>query len=212
MVITGSNAGGKTVALKTVGLLLLMAQSGLPVPARETSSFPLVENLLVDIGDDQSIETSLSTFSAHMRHIARILQSAGPGTLVLLDELGTSTDPDEGSALACAILSRLQEQGALVLATTHLTGIKVFAERAVGLINAAMEFDPVTLTPLYRLKTGQPGLSHALEVAGQYGLDPALIARAREFLGGRKVELDRLILDLNRQRDHFEQALGETLG
>jgi DNA mismatch repair protein MutS2 len=206
MVITGSNAGGKTVALKTVGLLTLMALSGLPVPARDTSVFPLIENLLVDMGDEQSIESSLSTFSAHIRHISAILKNAGAGTLVLLDELGTSTDPDEGAALASAVLDRLRGQGALVLATTHLTGIKVFTERSPGMVNAAMEFDPRTLKPLYRLKTGQPGLSHALEVAGQYGLDPGVVARARELLGGQKVELDRLILDLNDRRREYEEA------
>ena len=159
MVITGSNAGGKTVALKTVGLLTLMALSGMPVPARDTSSFPLVDNLLVDMGDEQSIETSLSTFSAHIRRLSEILSQADRGSIVLLDELGTSTDPDEGAALACAILRRLQEQGALVIATTHLAGIKVFAEYTEGLVNAAMAFDPLTLTPLYRLKAGEPGLS-----------------------------------------------------
>jgi DNA mismatch repair protein MutS2 len=210
MVITGSNAGGKTVALKTVGLLTLMALSGLPVPARDSSVFPLIENLLVDIGDEQSIESSLSTFSAHIRHISAILKNAGGRTLVLLDELGTSTDPDEGAALASAVLARLQGQGALVLATTHLTGIKVFTERAPGMVNAAMDFDPRTLKPLYRLKIGQPGLSHALEVAGQYGLDPEVVAQARELLGGQKVELDRLILDLNDRRREYEAALEEV--
>jgi DNA mismatch repair protein MutS2 len=207
MVITGSNAGGKTVALKTTGLLTLMALSGLPVPARDSSVFPLIDKLLVDIGDEQSIESSLSTFSAHIQHISAILQNAGERTLVLLDELGTSTDPDEGAALASAVLARLQGQGALVLATTHLTGIKVFTERSPGMVNAAMEFDPRTLKPLYRLKTGQPGLSHALEVAGQYGLDPAVVSQARELLGGQKVELDRLILDLNDRRREYEEAL-----
>ena len=209
MVITGSNAGGKTVALKTAGLLTLMALSGLPVPARDTSVFPLIENLLVDMGDEQSIESNLSTFSAHIQHLSAILKNAGERTLVLLDELGTSTDPDEGAALASAVLARLQGQGALVLATTHLTGIKVFTERSPGMVNAAMEFDPQTLKPRYRLKAGQPGLSHALEVAGQYGLDPAVIGQARELLGGQKVELDRLILDLNDRRREYEEALEE---
>ncbi|MBI5585892.1 MAG: endonuclease MutS2 [Deltaproteobacteria bacterium] len=209
MVITGSNAGGKTVALKTVGILTVMALSGLPVPARDSSVFPLIENLLVDIGDEQSIESSLSTFSAHIQHISAILKNSADRTLVLLDELGTSTDPDEGAALACAVLTRLREQGALVLATTHLTGIKVFTERSQGMVNAAMEFDPRTLKPLYRLKTGQPGLSHALEVAGQYGLDPEVVAQARELLGGQKVELDRSILDLNNRRSEYEKGLEE---
>jgi DNA mismatch repair protein MutS2 len=210
MVITGSNAGGKTVALKTVGLLTLMALSGMPVPARDTSSFPLVDQLLVDMGDEQSIETSLSTFSAHIRRLAEIVRQADRGAIVLLDELGTSTDPDEGAALASAILKRLQEQGALVIATTHLAGIKVFAEYTEGMINAAMAFDPRTLTPLYRLKAGEPGLSHALDVAQRYGLDPAIIAAARGLLGEQKVRLDRLVIDLGEQKKQYETALQEV--
>ncbi len=206
MVITGSNAGGKTVALKTVGLLTLMALSGMPVPARDTSSFPLVEKLLVDMGDEQSIESSLSTFSAHIRRLSEILSQADQRSIVLLDELGTSTDPDEGAALACAILKRLQEQGALVIATTHLAGIKVFAEYTEGLVNAAMAFDPLTLTPLYRLKAGEPGLSHALEVAQRYGLDPSIITSARGLLGEQKVRLDRLIIDLSEEKKQYETA------
>jgi len=209
MVITGSNAGGKTVALKTVGLLTLMALSGMPVPARDTSSFPLVDKLLVDMGDEQSIETSLSTFSAHIRRLSEILSQADQNSIVLLDELGTSTDPDEGAALACAILKRLQEQGALVIATTHLAGIKVFAEYTEGLVNAAMAFDPLTLTPLYRLKAGEPGLSHALDVAQRYGLEPAIIASARGLLGEQKVRLDQLIIDLSEQKKQYETARQE---
>ena len=210
MVITGSNAGGKTVALKTVGLLTLMALSGMPVPARDTSSFPLVDQLLVDMGDEQSIETSLSTFSAHIRRLAEIVRQADRGAIVLLDELGTSTDPDEGAALASAILKRLQEQGALVIATTHLAGIKVFAAYTEGMVNAAMAFDPRTLTPLYRLKAGEPGLSHALDVAQRYGLDPAIIAAARGLLGEQKVRLDRLVIDLGEQKKQYETALQEV--
>jgi DNA mismatch repair protein MutS2 len=209
MVITGSNAGGKTVALKTVGLLTLMALSGMPVPARDTSSFPLVDKLLVDMGDEQSIESSLSTFSAHIRRLSEILSQADRDSIVLLDELGTSTDPDEGAALACAILQRLQEQGALVIATTHLAGIKVFAEYTEGLVNAAMAFDPLTLTPLYRLKAGEPGLSHALEVAQRYGLDPAIITSARGLLGEQKVRLDHLIIDLSEEKKQYETARQE---
>jgi DNA mismatch repair protein MutS2 len=209
MVITGSNAGGKTVALKTVGLLTLMALSGMPVPARDTSSFPLVDKLLVDMGDEQSIESSLSTFSAHIRRLADILSQADHSSIVLLDELGTSTDPDEGAALACAILKRLQEQGALVIATTHLAGIKVFAQYTAGLVNAAMAFDPLTLTPLYRLKAGEPGLSHALEVAQRYGLDPSIITSARGLLGEQKVRLDRLIIDLSEEKRQYETARQE---
>jgi DNA mismatch repair protein MutS2 len=209
MVITGSNAGGKTIALKTVGLLLLMALSGMPVPADSASVFPLVKKLLIDIGDDQSIETSLSTFSGHVSHIAEILQNADDETMVLIDELGTGTDPDEGAALSCAVLKEVQQRGALVFATTHLTGIKGFVHRTAGMLNASMEFDQKTLTPLYRMRIGEPGQSHALEIARKYGLPDRVIDAARELLGGISVEFDTLIADLNEKRTRHEHALAE---
>jgi DNA mismatch repair protein MutS2 len=209
MVITGSNAGGKTIAVKTIGLLLLMALSGMPVPADSSSVFPLVENILVDIGDEQSIESSLSTFSAHVSNISGILKSASARSVVLVDELGTGTDPEEGAALACAVLKELGGSGALVFATTHLSDIKGFVHRTKGMLNASMEFDRVTLTPLYKLRIGEPGQSHALETARRYGLPDSIIDSAKAMLGGVKVEFDNLIADLNRKREHYEKSLTE---
>jgi DNA mismatch repair protein MutS2 len=209
MVITGSNAGGKTIAIKTIGLLQLMALSGMPVPADSSSSFPLIHDLLIDIGDEQSIESSLSTFSAHVSHISEILRKADSKSLVLIDELGTGTDPDEGAALACAVLKEIRSKGALLFATTHLTDIKGFVHRTEGMINASMEFDQKTLTPLYRLRVGEPGQSHALEIARRYGLPESVIESARGMLGGIKIELDNLIADLNAKRACYETALEE---
>ena len=209
MVITGSNAGGKTIAIKTLGLLMIMALSGMPVPADSSSVFPLTSNLLIDIGDEQSIENSLSTFSAHVSNISEIIRKADSQSLVLIDELGTGTDPDEGAALSCAVLKEIQKSGALVFATTHLTGIKGFVHRSAGMINASMEFDQKALTPLYRLRIGEPGQSHALEIAKKYGLPDGIIDSAREMLGGMTAELDNLIADLNEKRAHYEKAVEE---
>ena len=209
MVITGSNAGGKTIAIKTIGLLLIMALSGMPVPASSSSTFPLVHRLLVDIGDEQSIENSLSTFSAHVANISNILKTADPLSLVLIDELGTGTDPDEGGALACAVLKGLRESRALVFATTHLSDIKSYVHRTEGMLNASMEFDPKSLSPLYRLRIGEPGQSHALETAKRYGLPESIIASAKAMLGGVKIEFDALIADLNRKRTDYETGLAE---
>jgi DNA mismatch repair protein MutS2 len=209
MVITGSNAGGKTIAIKTLGLLLLMALSGMPVPASSASVFPLASRVLVDIGDEQSIESSLSTFSAHISNISAILRSAGPGSLVLIDELGTGTDPEEGAALACAVLKELRETGGLVFATTHLSDIKGFVHRSEGMLNASMEFDRKTLLPLYRLRIGEPGQSHALETARRYGLPDGIIDSAKAMLGGVKTEFDNLIDDLQRKREAYERGLEE---
>ncbi len=209
MVITGSNAGGKTIAIKTIGLLQLMALSGMPVPADSSSSFPLIRDLLIDIGDEQSIETSLSTFSAHVSNISEILRRADSKSLVLIDELGTGTDPDEGAALACAVLKEIRSKEALLFATTHLTDIKGFVHRTEGMINASMEFDQRTLTPLYRLRAGEPGQSHALEIARRYGLPERIIESAKGLLGGIKMEFDNLIADLIAKRTRYETALAE---
>ena len=207
MIITGSNAGGKTIAIKTVGLLQLMALSGMPVPADSSSSFPLIHHMLVDIGDDQSIENSLSTFSAHISNISQILKTADHSSLVLIDELGTGTDPTEGAALACAVLKELKGSGALVFATTHLADIKGFVHRTGGMLNASMEFDQKTLLPLYRLRAGEPGQSYALETALRFGLPARIIDSARELLGVAKVEFDRLVSDLNLKRSRYEEWL-----
>lgn len=207
MVITGPNAGGKTIAIKTIGLLLLMALSGIPVPAASTSVFPLVSALLVDIGDEQSIEESLSTFSAHVSRISGILREADSQTLVLLDELGTGTEPGQGAAIACAVLHDLQANGALVLATTHLSDIIGFVHRTPGMVNAAMEFDRQTLTPLYRLKSGEPGQSHALEIARRYGLPDRVIAFAQGMVGRLETDFHQLLAELKEMRQLHEEKL-----
>jgi len=209
MVITGPNAGGKTIALKTAGLLLLMALSGIPVPADDSSVFPLIDNLLADIGDEQSIENSLSTFSAHVANISGILGRTGEGSVVLLDELGTGTEPVQGAALACSVLQELQEAGALVIATTHLTDIVGFVHRRDGMVNASMEFDRETLTPLYRLKKGEPGQSHALEIARRYGLPDAVIERAHGMMGRMESEFHSLLDDLKAQRLKYDETLND---
>ncbi len=209
MVITGPNAGGKTIAIKTTGILLLMALTGIPVPAASTSVFPLVNALLVDIGDEQSIEESLSTFSAHASRIAGILNEADSRTLVLLDELGTGTEPGQGAAIACAVLHDLHEKGALVLATTHLSDIIGFVHRTDGMVNAAMEFDRKTLTPLYRLKSGEPGQSHALEIARRYGLPDRVIDFARGMVGRLESDFHELLGELKEMRRYHEEKIRE---
>jgi DNA mismatch repair protein MutS2 len=209
MAITGPNAGGKTIAIKTAGLLTLMALSGMPVPAASSSVFPLLDDLLVDIGDEQSIESSLSTFSAHVTNIADIIKRSGPKALVLMDELGTGTDPGQGAAIGCAVLRELKGRGALVLCTTHLTDIVAFVHREGGMANASMEFDLETLTPLYRLKAGEPGQSHALETARKYGLPESTVGLAKHILGTAEVEFHSLMADLKRQGAAHEKALSE---
>jgi DNA mismatch repair protein MutS2 len=206
MVITGPNTGGKTIAIKTAGLLTIMALAGIPIPAAATSVIPLVADVLVDIGDDQSIEASLSTFSAHIAKIAAILERAGAASLVLLDELGTGTEPGQGAAIACAVLDSLRRKGALVLATTHLTDIIGFVHKQAGMVNAAMEFDRRTLTPLYRLRSGEPGQSHALEIAERYGLPGDVIAFARNMVGRLEADFHALLAELQELKRHAVEA------
>jgi DNA mismatch repair protein MutS2 len=207
MVITGPNAGGKTIALKTAGVLALMAVCGIPVPANGArSSFPLLDTLLVDIGDEQSIEQSLSTFSAHVARIAAILQQAGPRTLVLLDELGAGTEPQQGAAIACGVLRDLHERGAAVIATTHLSEIIGFVHRNPGMLNAGMEYDAETFTPLYRLISGEPGYSHAIEIAQRFGMPERVISFAREMLGSAGAEFTALLAELRCKREELEEA------
>jgi len=186
-----------------------MALSGMPVPADSGSSLPFVENLLVDIGDEQSIENNLSTFSAHISNISDIVNKKDSKAVILIDELGTGTDPDEGAALACAVLKEIRKSPALVFATTHLADIKGFVHRTEGMVNASMEFDLRTLTPLYRLRVGEPGQSHALEIAKRYGFPDNLIEDAKGMLGSVKVEFDRMIADLNRKRSEYEDLLND---
>ena len=207
MVITGPNAGGKTIALKTAGVLTLMALCAIPVPANGArSSFPLLDTLLVDIGDEQSIEQSLSTFSAHVGRIATILDQAGQRTLVLLDELGAGTEPQQGAAIACGVLRDLLERGATVIATTHLSEIIGFVHRTAGMINAGMEYDAATYTPLYRLISGEPGHSHAIDIARRYGMPEGVINFAREMLGSAGAEFTTLLAELRRKREELSEA------
>lgn len=183
LIISGPNTGGKTVALKTAGLLVLMARAGLPLPCAPGSRlFPFVP-VMADIGDDQSLEHSLSTFSGHLSRVREILANAGPQALVLLDELGTGTDPGEGGALALAVLDRLRHGGARVIATTHLHLIKGYAHLEDGVVNAAVEFDAETLQPSFRLHYGIPGASHAFTIARRLGLPDELLAQADRYLG-----------------------------
>lgn len=210
MVITGPNAGGKTIAIKTVGLLIVLALSGIPIPADPSSTIPLADDLLVDMGDDQSIESSLSTFSAHVANMAEILRQAGRRSIVLMDELGTGTEPGQGAAIACGVLKELQEKGALVLATTHLTDIVAFVHRTEGMTNASMEFDQRTLTPLYRLQAGEPGQSHAIEIARRYGMPAGVIEFAQHMIGTREAEFHSLLAELKEKRLRYGELLADT--
>ncbi|MEK7689127.1 MAG: endonuclease MutS2, partial [Deltaproteobacteria bacterium] len=211
MAITGPNAGGKTVAIKTIGLLSVMALSGMPVSADTLTTIPLFKNLLVDIGDRQSIADNLSTFTAHLANMMEFLNKADSETLVLIDELGTGTDPEEGAALACTILEELKQRRSLIFATTHLTDVKVFVHKADGMVNASMEFDRKTLAPLYRLRLGEPGHSFALETAKRYGLPEKIIESAKGILGKRKADLENLINDLDQKRRDYEEALERVM-
>ena len=194
LLITGPNTGGKTVALKTAGLLSLMAQAGLHLPASPDSEVPFFNGVLADIGDEQSIEQSLSTFSSHIGQIRRILDVVRPGTLVLLDELGAGTDPVEGACLGIAILEALLERGALIVATTHLDAIKAYAYSHPRIENGCVEFDLDTLRPLYKLLIGLSGRSHGLAIASRVGLPPSVIQQAERLLGEGRDPL-RLLLD-----------------
>jgi DNA mismatch repair protein MutS2 len=204
LVVTGPNAGGKTVALKTIGLLAIMAQAGLPIPASERTALPVFDGIFADIGDEQSIEQTLSTFSWHMSNIVRILGASGEGSLVLLDELGTSTDPREGAALAQALLLHLLSRGTMVVATTHYSELKGFAHATPGMQNASLDFDPVTLAPTYHLNMGIPGGSNALAIASQLGLPLEIIDAARGRLGEGTRDIEALLADLQEEKQRIE--------
>ncbi|HEU0074258.1 MAG TPA: endonuclease MutS2 [Dehalococcoidia bacterium] len=201
LLVTGPNTGGKTVALKTVGLLCLMAQAGLPVPASAGSTLPVFEEVLADIGDEQSIEQSLSTFSGHLRNVIALLERAGPKSLVLLDELAAGTDPAEGAALARALLQDLLQRGSLTVATTHHGELKLFAHAEPGVVNAAVEFDSATLAPTYRVIMGVPGRSNALAIAARLGLPESILRAAQESLAPEEAVLDSLLSDLHAERE-----------
>ncbi len=199
MVITGPNAGGKTVALKTVGLLALMAHAGLHVPAEE-AQFPLLDGIYADIGDQQSIEQSLSTFSSHIRNLRSILEQVTPHSLVLIDELGASTDPEEGSALAQAILGHFRRRGVLTIATTHHRGVARHVQEQPGMINASVDLEPGTLEPTYRVTLGLPGRSYALTIADRLGLTPEIVEAARSMISPSLRAADDLVQELQEER------------
>ncbi|MBF0466152.1 MAG: endonuclease MutS2 [Nitrospirae bacterium] len=224
IVITGSNAGGKTVALKTIGVIHLMALSGMHVAAKSGSSIPFLRNIFVDIGDDQSIEDNISTFSGHLSRISRILTESDNRTLVLLDELGTGTDPDEGGSLASAIVKALMKKGSLVAVTTHLRALKLFAYSDPGVMVGSMEIESLTdekgkkvFKPTYKLALGQFGQSHAFDIASNYGLSEDIVNDARAILSDSDSKLESLLSDLhseltlNKEKTKEVDALREEL-
>ncbi|MEM8642507.1 MAG: endonuclease MutS2 [Cyanobacteria bacterium P01_G01_bin.54] len=208
--ITGPNTGGKTVTLKTLGLAALMAKAGLFVPAREPVELPWFDQVLADIGDEQSIEQSLSTFSGHIRRISRILAQMTPQSLVLLDEVGAGTDPSEGSALAAALLKHLAAQARLAIATTHYGELKALKYQDERFENASVEFDEATLSPTYRLLWGIPGRSNALAIAKRLGLESEIITAAQDLMGGVSQDVNDVIAGLEAQRKAQEQRAQEA--
>src|SRR5262249_34954881 len=221
LVISGPNTGGKTVALKTTGLAALAAQAGIPVAAQR-ARLPVFDHILVDIGDEQSIAADLSTFSAHVLNLKSMLCSATPRSLVLVDEMGTGTAPEEGAALAVALLDEFRAKNAIVLATTHHDRLKTYASTTPGVVNAAVEFDDVKLRPTYRLMVGVPGGSSGIAIAERLGLATGIIERARSLLTPEAREAGDLIAYLHRSRDELDrlqrqmsaerQALAEERG
>ncbi|MFZ3101673.1 MAG: endonuclease MutS2 [Desulfitobacteriaceae bacterium] len=204
LVVTGPNTGGKTVALKTIGLLVAMTQAGLHIPAEGNSRIGIFTQIFVDVGDEQSLEQSLSTFSGHMKNIVHIVNLADQKSLVLLDEIGAGTDPTEGAALAMAILARLHEQGCRVVATTHYGSLKTFAFQTPGVQNASVEFDAVSLSPTYRLLVGIPGKSNAFSIAAGLGLNDKVLEKAKTFLTERELQVADLLENLKETQREIE--------
>ena len=205
MLITGPNTGGKTITMKTLGLIQLMAQAGLFIPAHEESEIAVFDEVFVDIGDEQSIEQNLSTFSSHMDNIINIIRKVSEHSLVLIDELGAGTDPQEGAAIAIAILEKLAQSHCFIMATTHYPELKIFAYNTPETINASMEFDEKSLKPTYRLLIGIPGASNAFNIAARLGMDKSVVNRGQALMDGESQDLNNMIADLENRRKEFEQ-------
>ena len=211
VVITGPNTGGKTVALKTVGVLALMAQAGWPVPAKLGTEVGIFSHVIADIGDEQSIESSLSTFSSHLLRIRDALAAADEQTLVLLDELGAGTDPKEGAALGEAIIGELTARGTRLVVTTHHSALKTLSQHDPRIENASLVFDVKTLSPTYQFRVGLPGASYAIDIARRLGLPEDVVGRALSLLGAQEKDLTQLLNELDERLDSLreQQAAAE---